>query len=115
GYHTFAYGSYSYYWWPTLPVGATAVAYGDSTGYTADGVYYIPYLYNGQAIYVAVPPPYSAGRRCPPPTETRSGQREPCSTPVTRRGRDTSAYGAAGQRNASRQSCDQRPTQNSAS
>jgi hypothetical protein len=56
GYRTFWYGSYPYYWYPTLPSGATPVTYGATTGYVYDGVYFVPYFYEGQVVYVAVPP-----------------------------------------------------------
>ena len=31
--------------------------YGEATGYMANGVYYMPQFYNGQVVYIAVPPP----------------------------------------------------------
>jgi hypothetical protein len=57
GYNTFAYGGRYYYWYPSLPVGAVAVPYGPVVGYAANGVYYMPYFFNGQVVYIAVPPP----------------------------------------------------------
>ena len=57
GWYTYSYGGFPYYWYPALPAGAVAVPYGTMTGYTVNGVYFVPYFYNGQVVYIAVPPP----------------------------------------------------------
>jgi hypothetical protein len=57
GYRTYWSGGYAYYGYPALPFGAAPVPYGDYTAYVANGAYYLPQFYNGEVVYVAVPPP----------------------------------------------------------
>ena len=58
GYRTLLIGPDSYYYYPALPVGCqTVVTVSGQYYYFCDGVYYMPYLYAGTTVYVAVPPP----------------------------------------------------------
>jgi hypothetical protein len=57
GYRTIVIGPGTFYYYPVLPTGCGTVAVGGQYYYFCDGVYYLPYLYQGTTIYVAVPPP----------------------------------------------------------
>jgi hypothetical protein len=55
GYYPFVIGNASYYYYPTLPLGYQTVVIGGSPYYFFNGVYYQPYLYGGQTVYMVVP------------------------------------------------------------
>jgi len=46
-----------YYTYPVLPVGYQTVVVNGVTYYFYDDVYYLPYIYEGQTVFMAVPPP----------------------------------------------------------
>ena len=48
-------GDAQYYGYDSLPVGYQAVVVGGITYYLYDGVYYEPYIYEGQTVYLVVP------------------------------------------------------------
>jgi hypothetical protein len=57
GWRPIVVGSTQYYVYPALPPACQPVVVGGVTYYLADGVYYQPYLYEGQTVYMVVPPP----------------------------------------------------------
>jgi hypothetical protein len=57
GYHPLVVGPTQYYFYPVLPPLYQTVVVNGVTYYLADGVYYQPYLYQGQTVYMVVPPP----------------------------------------------------------
>jgi hypothetical protein len=57
GYRTIVVGNTLYYTYPGLPPAYRPVVVSGVTYYFADGVYYQPYLYGGQTVYMVVPPP----------------------------------------------------------
>jgi hypothetical protein len=57
GYRTIVVGPNQYYAYPYLPAGYRPIVINGVTYYLAGGVYYQPYLYEGQTMYLAVPPP----------------------------------------------------------
>jgi hypothetical protein len=57
GYQTILAGNTSYYYYPTLPVGAAAVTVGGLGYYRAGGVWYRPYATAGRNVFLVVPPP----------------------------------------------------------
>jgi len=57
GWRTVVIGPSTYYYYPALPSGCQTVVANGLTYYLCGGVYYMPYLYQGATIYVAVPPP----------------------------------------------------------
>jgi len=57
GYVPIVVGPTEYYYYPDLPIGYQTVVVNGTTYYLADGVYYQPYIYEGQTVYMVVPPP----------------------------------------------------------
>jgi hypothetical protein len=57
GYRTIVVGSTQYYAYTALPPGCQTVAVNGVTYFLADGVYYQPQIYEGQTVYMVVPPP----------------------------------------------------------
>jgi hypothetical protein len=57
GWRTVVIGPGTFYYYPALPPGCGTVVVGAQYYYFCGGVYYLPYLYQGTTIYVAVPPP----------------------------------------------------------
>jgi hypothetical protein len=57
GWRPIVVGTTQYYVYPALPMGVTTVVVNGVTYYLADGVYYQPSLYEGQTVYMVVPPP----------------------------------------------------------
>lgn len=58
GWATLLLGGALYYYWTALPdAGCGTQVINDQTYYICDGIYYVPYFYNGTMVYVAVPPP----------------------------------------------------------
>jgi hypothetical protein len=57
GYQTILVGGTSYYYYPQLPVGATAVPVAGATYYQAGGIWYQPYTAASGNIFLIVPPP----------------------------------------------------------
>jgi hypothetical protein len=55
GYRSFLIGDASYYYYDTLPPGYQTVVSNGITYYLFDGVYYQPYIYGGQTVYMVVP------------------------------------------------------------
>jgi hypothetical protein len=46
-----------YYGYDSLPLGCQLVMLNGITYYLLDGVYYQPYIYGGQTVYLVVPAP----------------------------------------------------------
>jgi len=57
GYRPIVVGTTQYYFYPDLPGGYQTVVVNGTTYYLADGVYYQPYIYEGQTVYMVVAPP----------------------------------------------------------
>lgn len=57
GYRPIVLGSTQYFIYPTLPPAYQTVAVNGVTYYLAGGVFYQPYLYEGQTVFMVVPPP----------------------------------------------------------
>jgi hypothetical protein len=55
GYRPFVLGDAQYYGYDSLPVGCQPVVLDNVTYYLCDGVYYQPYIYDGQTVYLVVP------------------------------------------------------------
>ena len=55
GYRSFLIGDASYYYYDNLPLGYQTVVINGITYYLYDGVYYQPYIYGGQTVYMVVP------------------------------------------------------------
>jgi hypothetical protein len=55
GFLSFLIGDALYYYYESLPVGYQIVVIGGITYYVLDGVYYQPYIYGGQTVYMVVP------------------------------------------------------------
>jgi hypothetical protein len=60
GWRPLVIGDVQYYAYPVLPPGYQTVVVNGVTYYVLDGIYYQPYLYEGQTMYLAVPPPIPA-------------------------------------------------------
>jgi hypothetical protein len=57
GYETILANNVAYYYYPTLPVGATLVQLGGTSYYQAGGVWFQPYASAGRNVFLVVPPP----------------------------------------------------------
>ena len=57
GYWPIVVGDVQYYVYSALPIGFQTVVVNGVTYYLFEGVYYLPYIYGGQTVYMAVPPP----------------------------------------------------------
>jgi len=57
GYRFFILGDAEYYGYYDLAPDCEPVVIGDITYYLCDGVYYLPYIYGGQTVYLVVPAP----------------------------------------------------------
>ena len=57
GYFPFVLGDAQYYGYYSLPLGYQQVVLNGITYYLFDGVYYQPYIYGGQTVYLVVPNP----------------------------------------------------------
>ena len=57
GYRPFVLGDAQYYGYDSLPLGYQQVVLNGITYYLFDGVYYQPYIYGGQTVYLVVPAP----------------------------------------------------------
>jgi hypothetical protein len=57
GYRTIVVGPTQYYAYPALPVGYRTAVVNGVTYYQHNSVYYQPYMYGGQTLYMVVPPP----------------------------------------------------------
>jgi hypothetical protein len=55
GYRPFLLGDAQYYGYDSLPVDCPPVVLNEITYYLCDGVYYQPYIYGGQTVYLVVP------------------------------------------------------------
>jgi hypothetical protein len=55
GYRPFVLGGAQYYGYNDLPLGYQQVALSGTTYYLYDGVYYQPYIYGGQTVYLVIP------------------------------------------------------------
>ncbi len=55
GYRPFVLDGAQYYGYDSLPLGYEPVVLNDITYYLFDGVYYQPYMYGGQTVYLVVP------------------------------------------------------------
>jgi hypothetical protein len=55
GYRPFVFGGAQYYGYDGLPLGYQPVVLNRITYYLYDGVYYQPYIYGGQTVYLVVP------------------------------------------------------------
>jgi hypothetical protein len=55
GYNSFLIGDASYYYYASMPPGYEQVVLDGITYYLLDGVYYQPYIYGGQTVYLVVP------------------------------------------------------------
>jgi hypothetical protein len=55
GYHSFLLGDAMYDYYDTLPGDCQPVVTNGVTYYLCDGVYYQPYVYGGQTVYLVVP------------------------------------------------------------
>ena len=60
GYRPIVVGTTQYYVYPALPPVYQTVVVNGVTYYLADGVYYQPYLYQGQTVYMVAPPPIAS-------------------------------------------------------
>jgi hypothetical protein len=56
GYGVLRIGEAPYYFVPTLPAGVQTTVVGGGSYYTFGGIYYRPYFYQGQTVYVVVQP-----------------------------------------------------------
>ena len=57
GYHSFVLSGAQYYGYYSPPVGYQQVVVNGVVYYLFDGVYYQPYMYGGQTVYLVVPAP----------------------------------------------------------
>jgi len=57
GYHPFVLNGAQYYGYYSLPIGYTQSVLNGITYFLFGGLYYQPYIYGGQTVYVVVPPP----------------------------------------------------------
>lgn len=57
GFRSVLIGPSSYYYYPALPPGCQTVVVNGQSYYLCGGIYYMPYLYEGNTIFVVVPPP----------------------------------------------------------
>lgn len=57
GWFPIVIGEVQYYAYPVLPAACQSVVVNGVLYYFCDGVYYQPYIYQGQTVYMAVPPP----------------------------------------------------------
>jgi hypothetical protein len=57
GYRPFVFNGAQYYGYYSLPIGFQPVVINGVTYFVLNGVYYQPYMYGGQTIYLVVPPP----------------------------------------------------------
>jgi hypothetical protein len=57
GYRPVVVGTTQYYIYPTLPPVYQTVVVNGVSYYVADGIFYQPYLYEGQTVYMVAPPP----------------------------------------------------------
>jgi hypothetical protein len=57
GYRSFVLGDAQYYGYDSLPLGYEQVVLNGITYYLYEGVYYQPYIYGGQTVYLVVPAP----------------------------------------------------------
>ena len=57
GWFPIVLGDLQYYAYPTLPAVCQTVVVNGVAYYLCDGIYYQPYIYQGQTVYMAVPPP----------------------------------------------------------
>jgi hypothetical protein len=57
GYVPVVVGTTQYCLYPTLPPGAQSMVVNGNTYFLADGIYYQPYIYQGQTEYMAIPAP----------------------------------------------------------
>jgi hypothetical protein len=55
GYQPFVLGDSQYYYYMSLPVGFQQVVVGGVVYYLFDDVYYLPYIYRGQTVFLVVP------------------------------------------------------------
>jgi hypothetical protein len=55
GYRQIVLGSAQYYMYDSLPIGCVTVLENGITYDVCDGVYYQPYIYGGQTVYLVVP------------------------------------------------------------
>lgn len=55
GWRTMLLNDALYYMYDTLPVGCPSVIINGITYYSCGGIYYQPYLYNGQTVYMVAP------------------------------------------------------------
>jgi len=55
GYRPFVLSGAQYYGYDSLPLGYQQVVMDSITYYFSDGVYYQPYIYGGQTVYLVVP------------------------------------------------------------
>ena len=55
GYRPYLFGDSQYYGWDTLPLGYQPVMLNGVMYYLFGGVYYLPYIYGGQTVYLAIP------------------------------------------------------------
>jgi hypothetical protein len=61
GYRPFLLNGAQYYGYDSLPLGYQLVVVNGITYYLFDGVYYLPYIYGGQTVYLVVPNPMTLG------------------------------------------------------
>ena len=61
GYRPFVLNGAQYYGYDSLPLGYQLVVVNGITYYLFDGVYYLPYIYGGQTVYLVVPNPMTLG------------------------------------------------------
>jgi hypothetical protein len=61
GYRPFLLNGAQYYGYDGLPLGYQLVVVNGITYYLFNGVYYLPYIYGGQTVYLVVPNPMTLG------------------------------------------------------
>ena len=61
GYLPFVFNDAQYYGYYSLPLGYQLVVLNGITYYVLNGVYYQPYIYGGQTVYLVVPSPMTPG------------------------------------------------------
>jgi hypothetical protein len=57
GWFPIVIGDVQYYAYPALPAVCQTVVVNGVAYYLCDGIYYQPYIYMGQTVYMAIPPP----------------------------------------------------------
>jgi hypothetical protein len=57
GWFPIVIGDVQYYAYPALPAVCQTVVVNGVAYYLCDGIYYQPYIYQGQTVYMAIPPP----------------------------------------------------------